>query len=184
MASFLAAVGLPAGLSGALGQDAMKHFIAFVIVAAGIGLMAATAAADQSEPGANPPVSVMTADSPSVGEIVIDEVSRRLIRDYYQRHYDDYVHEHGTGKGKGKKQKGLPPGLAKREQLPPGLEKQLARNGHLPPGLEGRDLPPDLIRDLPRLHADYRYVIANDKVMLVRRATNLILDVLTVAAID
>src|SRR5215471_5571003 len=30
--------------------------------------------------------------------------------------------------------RGLPPGLAKREALPPGLEKQLVRNGTLPPG--------------------------------------------------
>src|SRR5215470_14934501 len=29
----------------------------------------------------------------------------------------------------------LPPGLAKRDRLPPGLEKQLVRNGTLPPGL-------------------------------------------------
>src|SRR5215831_5359969 len=32
--------------------------------------------------------------------------------------------------------KGLPPGLAKKESLPPGLQKQLVRNGQLPPGLE------------------------------------------------
>ena len=39
----------------------------------------------------------------------------------------------------------LPPGLAKREQLPPGLEKQLERNGTLPPGLEKRVQPlPDV----------------------------------------
>lgn len=164
-------------------QDAMKQLLAILLITAGPALLVVPAAADQPEPGANPPTSAgVIAESPSVGEIIFDEVSRRIIRDYYQRHYDDWTHAHGSGKGK--KQKGMPPGLAKRERLPPGLEKQLARNGHLPPGLEGRDLPPDLIRDLPPLHADYRYVIANDKVMLVRRATNLILDVLTVAAID
>lgn len=161
----------------------MIRLLALLLFTAGTVFLVASAKAEQPEPGSNPPASVgMVAHSASIGEIIIDEVSRRLIRDYYQRNYDDWTHAHGSGKGK--KQKALPPGLAKRERLPPGLEKQLARNGHLPPGLESRDLPPDLLRDLPPLHADYRYVIANDKVMLVRRATNLILDVLTVAAID
>ena len=42
-------------------------------------------------------------------------------------------------------QSSLPPGLAKREQLPPGLQKQLERNGTLPPGLEKRVQPmPDV----------------------------------------
>src|SRR5215469_4458222 len=46
---------------------------------------------------------------------------------------------------------GLPPGLAKREALPPGLEKQLVRNGTLPPGLQKRiqPCPPELVRVLP-----------------------------------
>src|SRR5712692_2463493 len=46
---------------------------------------------------------------------------------------------------------GLPPGLAKRDTLPPGLEKQLRRNGRLPPGLEKKlvPFPPDLERQLP-----------------------------------
>src|SRR5688572_7847659 len=49
--------------------------------------------------------------------------------------------------------KGLPPGLAKREQLPPGLQRQLAKNGKLPPGLEKKihPLPRDLELKLPRL---------------------------------
>src|SRR4029453_10507644 len=39
---------------------------------------------------------------------------------------------------------GRPPGLEKREQLPPGLQRQLIRNGSLPPGLEKKiqPLPP------------------------------------------
>ncbi|MDE3165012.1 MAG: hypothetical protein KGN36_04325, partial [Acidobacteriota bacterium] len=46
---------------------------------------------------------------------------------------------------------GLPPGLAKRSDLPPGLEKQLRRNGTLPPGLQKKlvAFPPDLERRLP-----------------------------------
>ncbi len=32
--------------------------------------------------------------------------------------------------------RGLPPGLAKRDRLPPGLEKHLLKHGSLPPGLQ------------------------------------------------
>jgi hypothetical protein len=137
------------------------------------------------EPGASPPVGA----EPSVADVVIGEIERRVIRDYYQRHYDDWEREQGGEKHKNKNkkkgnEKGLPPGLAKRGELPPGLAKQLQRNGHLPPGLEKRDLPPDLLTRLPALDPAYRYIIADNKVMLIRRATNLILDTLTVAAVD
>jgi hypothetical protein len=133
------------------------------------------------EPGATAPAG----NEPSVADIVIGEIERRIIGDYYQRHYDDWERDQ-VGKHKNKKKggKGLPPGLAKRGELPPGLAKQLQRNGHLPPGLEKRDLPPDLMSRLPALDPAYRYVIADNKVMLIRRATNLILDTLTVAAVD
>ena len=57
------------------------------------------------------------------------------------------------------------------------------RNGRLPPGLEYRALPPDLSVQLPPLAPDYRYVIADDRVMLIRAATNVILDILQVPAL-
>ena len=53
----------------------------------------------------------------------------------------------------------------------------------LPPGLEYRPLPPDLIVQLPPLAPDYRYVIADDRVLLIRVATNVILDLLEVPAL-
>lgn len=45
----------------------------------------------------------------------------------------------------------LPPGLAKKGDLPPGLYKQLRRKGHLPPGLEKKMVafPPVLVERLP-----------------------------------
>ncbi|WP_374384159.1 hypothetical protein [Dongia sp.] len=167
----------------------MRLIFPMLAVAALLSVGGAPALADNApEPGASPPAG----SNPSIGDIVIGEIERRILRDYYQRQYDDWEHEQGgKGKGQGKDKghkdkgaKGLPPGLAKRGELPPGLAKQLVRNGHLPPGLEGRDLPPDLLSRLPALDPAYRYVIADNKVMLVRRATNLILDVLTVAAVD
>jgi hypothetical protein len=50
---------------------------------------------------------------------------------------------------------GLPPGLAKRESLPPGLERQLRERGKLPPGLDKKlqPLPADLARRLSPLPA-------------------------------
>jgi hypothetical protein len=145
-------------------------------------LAAAPAKADSAtEPGASAPAQSGTG----IVDTVIGEIEKRVMRDYYQRNLDEWERENG-GKKKQKKNKSksLPPGLAKRGELPPGLARQLVRNGELPPGLEGRDLPPDLLDRLPRLDSAYRYMIADNKVMLVKRATNTILDLLTVAAVD
>jgi hypothetical protein len=74
---------------------------------------------------------------------------------------------------------GLPPGLAKRETLPPGLQRQLQRNGTLPPGLQARlhPVPVDLHRRLPDLREGTRRVIIGGSIVLVDDRTSLILDV-------
>jgi hypothetical protein len=74
---------------------------------------------------------------------------------------------------------GLPPGLAKKESLPPGLQKQLQRNGSLPPGLEKKvqPLPRELEAKLPRLPDDRRRVIISGSVILMDHGHNKILDV-------
>jgi len=74
---------------------------------------------------------------------------------------------------------GLPPGLAKRDQLPPGLEKQLVRRGTLPPGLQKRiqPCPPDLERRLPPPPPDSAHVIIGGHIVLMNRRTNVVLDV-------
>ena len=63
---------------------------------------------------------------------------------------------------------GLPPGLAKKDRLPPGLEKQLQRNGHLPPGLEKKmqPLPRSCEVRLPRLPSNITRVIVGNYVIL------------------
>lgn len=73
----------------------------------------------------------------------------------------------------------LPPGLAKREQLPPGLQKQLVRNGTLPPGLakKVRPLPIELERMLPVLPAAYHRVAISGSVVIMNRNTRVIADV-------
>ncbi|MGH9523069.1 MAG: hypothetical protein ACRD3E_11125 [Terriglobales bacterium] len=66
----------------------------------------------------------------------------------------------------------LPPGLAKRDRLPPGLERQVQRNGQLPPGLQKRvqPLPGVCASRLPQLPADWSRVILGDRVLLLDRA--------------
>ncbi|MGH6894798.1 MAG: hypothetical protein ACREEP_21345 [Dongiaceae bacterium] len=144
-------------------------------------LCAGTALADQ--PGAN---GAPGAESPDVADIFIGELEKRILRDYYQRHL--YAWEQSSEGREYKKHKnkhnGLPPGLAKKGTLPPGLAKQLARKGHLPPGLEYHALPANLLVQLPPLQPAYRYVIVDNKVLLIQAASNLILDVLEVAALE
>ena len=73
----------------------------------------------------------------------------------------------------------LPPGLAKKDRLSPGLEKQLVRNGTLPPGLEKRvyPAPVELERRLPPPPPDCAHVLVSGHIVLLNRKTNLILDV-------
>ena len=74
---------------------------------------------------------------------------------------------------------GLPPGLAKREQLPPGLQKHLEKNGTLPPGLQKRiqPLPLSLDRQLPKPREGTKRVVVGGNVILVEERTSKILDI-------
>src|SRR5689334_8900928 len=66
-------------------------------------------------------------------DINIDvDAHRRVVREYYTAN-------------------SLPPGLAKRQSLPPGLQKQLVERGTLPPGLQKRLVPvsPVLVARMP-----------------------------------
>lgn len=75
--------------------------------------------------------------------------------------------------------KGLPPGLAKRDELPPGLHKHLVKNGTLPPGLQKNltPLPSDLSRRLTPLPEGVRRVILAGSVILLDDRTSKILDI-------
>lgn len=68
----------------------------------------------------------------------------------------------------------LPPGLAKREALPPGLRRQLRERGTLPPGLQRRliDVPQPLTSRLPRLPDGQRRYFAGDDLLVVDTRTN------------
>lgn len=71
----------------------------------------------------------------------------------------------------------LPPGLAKKQRLPPGLRKHLARHGELPPGLSSYRLPGDLDRRLTRLPSGYVRLAVGTDIVLLHERTHLILDV-------
>lgn len=100
---------------------------------------------------------VVVTDGNTRVAVVITDSDRRLIQDYYRP----------------KKGKGLPPGLAKREQLPPGL----AKRDRLPPGLQGEPLPPELDRRLSPLSPDYVRVRVARDIVLMERRTRVVLDI-------
>lgn len=74
---------------------------------------------------------------------------------------------------------GLPPGLAKREKLPPGLERQLKERGKLPPGLQKKiqPLPTDLEKQLRVLPTGWRRVVIAGNVIMMNEKTALIYDI-------
>jgi hypothetical protein len=76
-------------------------------------------------------------------------------------------------------QSNLPPGLAKKDRLPPGLEKQLVRRGELPPGLQKRlqPCPEDLERQLPPPPPDCAHVLIGGHIVLLNRRTNIVVDI-------
>jgi hypothetical protein len=90
--------------------------------------------------------------------VVIDrDGHRRIVQDYYRNN-------------------ALPPGLAKRDSLPPGLQKQLRERGELPPGLQKRltPVPAPLAARLPGLPAYYdRYFLGSDLVVVDRRSNRI-----------
>jgi Ni/Co efflux regulator RcnB len=87
---------------------------------------------------------------------------REVLRGWYSEHGDQ-----------------LPPGLAKKDRLPPGLEKQLVRRGTLPPGLQKRlqPCPEELERRLPPPPPDCAHVVIGGHLVLLNRKTNIIVDV-------
>jgi hypothetical protein len=71
---------------------------------------------------------------------------------------------------------GLPPGLAKRESLPPGLQKHIQKNGTLPPGLQKKvqALPSQCQINLPRLPGGWERVVLGDRVIVLDPAKRII----------
>jgi hypothetical protein len=76
------------------------------------------------------------------------------------------------------KRKGLPPGLAKKGKLPPGLQKQLKKNRELPPGLAKRHLPYDLEERLSPLPRGYVRLKVGGDIVLMDKETDVIVDII------
>jgi hypothetical protein len=95
--------------------------------------------------------------------------------DHYYKHHDDEAIRGWYSQN----ERHLPPGLAKKDQLPPGLEKQLVRRGSLPPGLQKRiqPCPEELQRRLPPPPPDCVNVVIGGHVVLLNHRTNVVVDI-------
>ncbi|MBE9521502.1 MAG: hypothetical protein IME97_10245 [Proteobacteria bacterium] len=106
--------------------------------------------------------SVAVGNEDMSAVIVFSDNDRQKITQYYK---------------KGGKTKAVPPGLAKKQELPPGLQKHIEKYGELPPGLEGRSLPEDLERSLTRLPAGYVRLKVGGDVIIMNQKTRVVFDV-------
>ncbi len=90
-------------------------------------------------------------------EIVFTSEEREIMRAWHHDHENN-----------------LPPGLAKRDRLPAGLERQLRERGTLPPGLQKKifPLPVDLERRLSPLPSGWSRVIIGGSIVLMNSATS------------
>jgi len=122
-------------------------------------------------------------------ERVFSEAERAVIEEFYLKdteakgkHKKDGHKKDGHKKAKhgkgGKGREGLPPGLAKKDRLPPGLQKQLEKNGTLPPGLARNELPLALQNKLyPPKPGTKRFMVGRD-IVLIDTKTDVILDII------
>ncbi len=117
-------------------------------------------------------------ETEDIARTVFSEIERRIIERYFGKTEAPEEEKAEKGKGAKGKSKAMPHGLAKRETLPPGLARHVERHGALPPGLQKRDLPDDLASLLPETSPGLERVIVDNNVVLIERATGLVLDVL------
>ena len=132
-------------------------------------------------PAGAPLAQAGSAEGEDLAAIVFTEIERRIIEEFFGkdvgRQAEAKESKDKPDKDKGKAQE-MPPGLAQRDQLPPGLARHLEKYGTLPPGLEKRRLPGDLESLLPRARPGTERVIVDDDVFLIQKATGLVLDIL------
>lgn len=123
------------------------------------------------ELGLPPPRSGSVAVSPKGAQVSVNftDEDRRVIYDYYAQS------ESAASWGKEKK---TPPGLAKKETLPPGLQKRLERGEKLPPGLQGRGLPGDLASRLHPLPAGYSRMTVGPDILIWNTALGVVADII------
>lgn len=134
-----------------------------LVVAGGLLLLSGCTVAPERTSG-----RVVLEDENARVAVIFNERDRKRIRDYYQARHNKMSSNKNS----------LPPGLAKREQLPPGLQRQIEKNGTLPPGLEGRRLPKELESELSRLPKGYVRLEVGVDVVLMDSNTRIVVDVI------
>ena len=77
------------------------------------------------------------------------------------------------------KSKSMPPGLAKKDTPPPGLQKHIVKHGELPPGLQGRSLPYELEKKLTPLPEGFVRLKVGADVVLMDEKTRIVVDVIS-----
>ena len=142
----------------------MKNAIAFLLLALGLTVPMVASAATTSQDATK-----------RVIERVFSAAEKAVIEEYFGYKHDPKYKKESKDK---KSQKDLPPGLAKKDKLPPGLQKQLEKNGRLHPGLARNDLPKNLKDKLYAPRGDTKRIIVGDDVVLIDTATDIILDIL------
>ena len=118
--------------------------------------------AEKHEPQKAKPAKAGVVNSPGRGAVVVD-------RDGHVRVIREYGHA-GS----------LPPGLAKRQVLPPGLREQLRENGTLPPGLQKYwvPVPAPLVTRLPAVPQYHERYFVGDDLIVVNTRTNQVVAVI------
>jgi len=99
-------------------------------------------------------------------------------RDHDRQYYSDHDRDEMRGWYRNQGDH-LPPGLAKRDRLPPGLERQLQVRGTLPPGLQKKMVrcPEELEQRLPPPPPGCAHFFIGGNVVLVNRSSFLVLDI-------
>ena len=97
-------------------------------------------------------------------QVAFGDNDRHIIYDYYRNKKVNH--------------KRFPPGLAKKGKLPPGLQKQLQRNGTLPPGLAKKNLPYELENRLSQLPRGFIRLKVGGDIVLMNEETEVIVDII------
>lgn len=142
----------------------MKNAISFLILALGVTMPMFAQA------------EIIAKDATKrVIERVFSEAEKAVIEEYFGHKHDPKYKKEPRGK---KSRKSMPPGLAKKDKLPPGLQMQLEKNGRLPPGLARNTFPVKLENKLYAPRKGTKRLIVGDDVVLIDTATDIVLDIL------
>jgi hypothetical protein len=140
------------------------HIAGIVVLASAIAFGLPPAEAVDGQGRGRGPGKAQKADKAGKAE-KNDDRNRPVVvdRDSHRR----VIREYGRGGS-------LPPGLAKRQSLPPGLRKQLRERGSLPPGLQKHLVLVEgpLVIRLPPVPAYYHRYFAGDDLIVVDTRTN------------